>query len=173
MLLLALLACKPPAPAAPGPQSTPTTPTAFGEDDGGAGETWTVLVFMNGDNNLEGYVTHDLNELEAGGEGGGVRVLVQADRSPGYDDSDGDWTGTRRYEIVGDDDLAQVTSPFEDLGELDMGDPAVLADFLAWGLATAPADHVLLALWDHGDGWTAAPATAPPPPAISSDDTSH
>ncbi len=147
--------------------------------DGGGGDTgegpevepvrWTVLVYMNGDNNLESYVVHDLNELEAGGEGEGVRVLVQADRIDGYVDGDGDWTGARRYEMTGDDDLDVIRSPvLTEMGEIDMGDPAELAAFLAWGRETAPADHYALFLWNHGDSWT----VAPPPPSISSDDTS-
>jgi hypothetical protein len=33
-----------------------------------------------------------------------------------------------------------------------MGDPAALADFLAWGTANYPAQHIALVLWDHGGG---------------------
>ncbi|MFZ5482508.1 MAG: clostripain-related cysteine peptidase [Myxococcota bacterium] len=162
---------KPPRDGDPA-DDTGTLPT----DDTGeppAAATWTLLVFMNGDNDLEEYVAHDLNELEQVGSQAGLTVLVQADRIDGYDDSDGDWTGTRRYTIAGDDDEATVSSPYEELGELDMGDSAVLADFLAWGWETAPADHVAVVLWNHGDGWSIV-ADRPPGPAemISSDDTS-
>lgn len=177
-MLLLLLACRPPEEGAPLPQSQPIPGWDAGEaPEAPLATAWTVLVYMNGDNNLEGYVVHDLNELEAGGEGGRVRVLVQADRIEGYNTEDGDWQGTRRYEIVGDDDLNEVTSPVkEDLGEVDMGDPAVLADFLAWGRAVAPAERYAVFLWNHGDSWTFAPPPADdeaaPPPSISSDDTS-
>lgn len=151
--MLFLLACHHPDPQRHAPEPEP--------------ERWTVFVYMNGDNDLEEYVVHDLNELEAGGSSAYVDVIVQADRIEGYDDRDGDWTGTRRYRIEADADLETVTSPvIEELGELDMGDPAVLADFLAWGDAEYPADHRVLALWDHGDGWTIAPSEA-----VSWDDT--
>ncbi|MCK6503429.1 clostripain-related cysteine peptidase [Myxococcota bacterium] len=173
-LLSLLLAC---APAPDGPAPGPDADDGEGDDTGTAGSdggaetprpTWTVLVYMAADNDLEGYVLHDLQELESGGDGDDVRVLVQVDRAHGYDDGDGDWTGTRRYEIRGDDDLQVISSTMvEDLGELDMGDPATLSDFLAWGMARAPADHVALFLWNHGDGWMAVP---PPPPTIASDD---
>jgi hypothetical protein len=129
---------------------------------------WTLLVYMAGDNSLEGYVTHDLDELEAGGADAQVRVLVQADRAPGGADDGGDWTGTRRYEIV-TDDAPGVVSPYGDLGEVDMGDPGTLADFLAWGREVAPADHTALVLWNHGYAWS---LTVPPPPSIAGDDTS-
>lgn len=191
MWLVALLACTPEPSVAERPDRDPatstvpdtdTTPTETETDtttdptDTEPTESvarWNFLVFMNGDNNLETYVTHDLNELEAVGSGDGVNVLVQADRIDGYDTTDGDWTGTRRYLIQGDTDEEVVSSPvLEDLGELDMGDPAVLADFVAWASEHYPAEHTVLILWDHGNSWSATTG-APPPPSISSDDTSR
>ncbi|OIP07187.1 MAG: hypothetical protein AUJ96_07975 [Armatimonadetes bacterium CG2_30_66_41] len=41
----------------------------------------------------------------------------------------------------------------EDLGEVDMGDPAQLQGFLAWAAANYPAQHYALDLWDHGAGF--------------------
>ena len=41
----------------------------------------------------------------------------------------------------------------QDLGETNCGDPAVLYDFLAWGVKTYPAQHYLVVLWNHGAGW--------------------
>ena len=147
-----------------------TAPAPGGEAGQREVRPWTVAVFMNGDNDLETYVPHDLNELEAGDPGDSAWVVVQADRIDGYDDSDGDWTGTRRYAIVPDDDEDAVTSPpVAELGEVDMGDPAALADFLAWTRATYPSERLMLALWNHGDGWL---LTARAPAGISYDDTS-
>lgn len=115
---------------------------------------WTVAVYLVGDNDLEAYVMNDLDELERAGASGEVQVVVQADRSGDYVTGDGDWTGTRRYEIVSDGVDGVVKSPvIEELGELDMGDPATLADFLAWVDLTYPARRTALVLWDHGSGW--------------------
>jgi hypothetical protein len=142
-----------------------------GDDDDTTGDQarWTYMVFMNGDNDLESWVVRDLNELEQVGSGDDVHVVVQADRIPGYDDSDGDWTGTRRYYIQGDSDMQQVGSPvLEELGELDMGDPLVLSEFVMWAHENYPAERMALVLWDHGDGWTIAPR---PQEIISWDDT--
>ncbi len=174
--LLALACTTPDAVEKPEKKVDPTE-----EHDSGTSDTasepeadiakWSFLVFMNGDNDLEMYVSHDLNELEIVGASEGVNVLVQADRTPGYADDDGDWQGTRRYAIVGDDDITTVTSPvLEELGELDMGDPEVLADFLLWAEENYPAEHVAVILWDHGDGWafTGDPARG----AVSWDETS-
>lgn len=159
LTLLLVLGCR-------GPEGTNDT----GPERGAPTEraAWTVLVYMAGDNSLETYVTHDLDELEAGGADAQVRVLVQADRAPGGADDGGDWTGTRRYRIV-TDDAPGVVSPLQDLGEVDMGAPDALADFLAWGRAVAPAEHTALVLWNHGYAWS---LTVPPPPSIAGDDTS-
>ena len=40
-----------------------------------------------------------------------------------------------------------------DIGEVNMGDPNTLTDFVKWGLETFPARHTALVLWDHGGGW--------------------
>ncbi len=134
---------------------------------------WQFLVYMDGDNDLEEYVVNDLNELERTGSGLGVEVLVQADRIEGYDDKDGDWTGARRYRIVADHDPDVVSSPvLEDLGEIDMGSPDTLADFIDWAATEYPAEHRALVLWDHGDGWLVTGTAGAPPPSIASDDTS-
>lgn len=198
MWLLPLLACQSPEEdptSRPPREDPPTEDTAPADDTGTPGDSgapddtetggdtstdpgepeaarWLFLVFMNGDNDLEDYVTHDLNELEQVGSGDGVHVVVQADRIRGYDDSDGNWTSTRRYYVVPDGDLEVVRSTvIDEPGELDMGDPAVLADFVAWAEARYPAERVALVLWNHGDSWSFT-GEAPPPPSISSDDTS-
>ncbi len=116
---------------------------------------WTVLVYMVADNNLEPYAIQDLNEMESALPAAGVSVVVEVDRSAGYDTSNGDWTGARRYLMRPDGDTATITSTLlSDLGELDMGDPQTLADFLSWGFDTYPASHYLVVLWDHGFGWS-------------------
>src|SRR6185295_12580297 len=39
------------------------------------------------------------------------------------------------------------------LGEVNMGDPAVLKDFIAWSKKNYPAKHYMLEFWSHGQGW--------------------
>lgn len=192
LVALALLACSPPDTSGQGDPSDDLgddTAADSGADSGAdsaedtgddSGEEtgddtaqelaeWTVLVYLDADNDLEYYAFHDLNEMESGGSGGGVNVLVQVDRAEGHSDAWGDWTDTRRYEVVGDDDTSRASSVLvEELGEADMGDPATLAEFLAWGAAYRPARNYAVFLWNHGDGWKAAP----PPPSIASDDES-
>ena len=118
LLLIPLLGC-----GAPDDAAVDTDPT------GAAPNTWNVLVYMAGDNNLEDLLHFDLNDLEAGGSDDRVHVYALVDRSPDYDTGWGDWTGTRLYRIAPDTDMENVASPFDDRGELDMGDPVTLAGF--------------------------------------------
>ena len=80
---------------------------------------------MDADNNLELPGLLDLNEMEAAGSSEQVNVIVQVDRAIGESSLDGDWSDTRRYRILGDDDRNLLNSePLQSLGEQNMGDPA-------------------------------------------------
>lgn len=119
--------------------------------------TWTVLVYLDADNDLETAGIHNFNQMETIGSTRDVRVVVQMDRKDGdgaYNDS---WTDTRRYLIVRDADTRTMHSLRLDedqpLGELNMADPQTLRDFVTWGMREFPADHYCLIIWDHGTGW--------------------
>jgi hypothetical protein len=114
---------------------------------------WTVMVYLDGDNNLETYAIQDLNEMEMVGSTTDVNIVVQADRIPGYDISNSDWTNTRRYYITQNFDPFQINSQFNDLGELNMGDPQTLVDFANWAAINYPAKKYLLVIWNHGGGF--------------------
>jgi len=113
---------------------------------------WTVMVYLDGDNNLEDVGVTDVNEMETVGSTPEVSIVVQFDRIDGWDSTNGDWTDTRRGEVIQDTDLLLISSPLASLGELNMGDPATLTNFVQWGAANYPADHYALVLWDHGGG---------------------
>ncbi len=120
--------------------------------------TWTLLLFLNGDNDLERWALGDVNEMEAVGSTDRINVVVQLDRSPEQFDGDGDWSGARRYLVSADDDPLAIGSPvLAELGDVDSGSVDAVLDFVEWGVAAYPADRVALVLWDHGDGWSFAP----------------
>ncbi|MBN1937522.1 MAG: hypothetical protein JW934_22885 [Anaerolineae bacterium] len=132
---------------------------------------WTVLIYLDGDNNLEREAIDDFLEMAAVGSSATVNVLVQFDRLPGYDARYGDWSGTLRFRV------AQGMTPephnaLVDLGEANMGDPQTLADFVSWGMAAFPARRTALILWNHGDGWRASSLAKAGRKAICWDDTS-
>ncbi len=122
---------------------------------------WTVLVYLDADNDLEKYGIIDVNEMEQVGSDANVNIVVQFDRIPGEDDSNGDWTGTRRYYVTKDTDTATINSTMvQDMGEINMGDGASLTNFLRWGMTNYPAERYFVIMWNHGGGWRSkAPIT--------------
>ena len=115
---------------------------------------WTLMVFMNGDNDLERAALKDLNEMEKTGSSEQVQVVVQLDRSPDGTPLDGDWSGARRFLVEQDRDANTVNSTvLETLGEVDSGSPETVHEFVAWAVDRFPARRYGLVLWDHGSGW--------------------
>ncbi len=113
---------------------------------------WTIMVYIAADNNLEPAGLNDLNEMESVLLPEGIEFVVLFDRASGYSSLDGDWSTTRRFNITYDEDPDHITSEYEDLGELNMGDPNTLEDFIDWSKSAHPAHKYALILWDHGLG---------------------
>ncbi|MCX7000820.1 MAG: clostripain-related cysteine peptidase [Candidatus Sumerlaeota bacterium] len=114
---------------------------------------WTFMVYVDGDNNLEGAGVTDINEMEKVGSNSHLNIVVIFDRAPGYDTSNGDWTDTRRGIIIADSNPDIISSSIQSVGEKNMGDPATLTDFTNWAITNYPANHYVLVLWNHGGGW--------------------
>jgi hypothetical protein len=141
---------------------------------------WTVMIYLDSDNNLESAGIADINEMEIAGSTTDVNIVVQVDRIPysvlaanneGYADdiSNSNWTNTRRYYITQDFDPVLINSPLKsDLGELNMGDPQTLVDFAKWAVINYPAKKYLLVIWNHGGGFRSLSLTKD----IAWDDTS-
>ena len=112
--------------------------------------TWTFLVYMDGDNNLESAGVVDFLEMATVGSNSSLKIAVQFDRISGYETTNGDWTDTRRGLVIagGVPDASWGTS----IGEANMGNPSTLVDFVNWGMANNPAQKYALVLWDHGGG---------------------
>lgn len=115
---------------------------------------WTVLMYMNGKNNLELYALMDFNSIEKVGSTDKVAFVAELGRSQWYESADGDWYGSRRYLIQKDDDERIINSPvLYDNPNSDMGSSAQLVDFVKWGKKNYPAKRYLLIIWNHGSGW--------------------
>lgn len=126
---------------------------------------WTFLVYMAADNNLEGDAIADLNEMEHVDFSDAANVLVLFDRAEGFDASNGDWTDTRLYKVVQDEEENQSLIASERLGceelglspenttELDMSNPLTLSGFLSFSRRAYPAENYALIIWGHGTGW--------------------
>ncbi len=113
---------------------------------------WTIMVFVNGKNNLEPYAIKDMNEMEQVGSTDKVNIVAETGLISGYGTLP--WTGTARFLIKKDADTNKVTSPIlKNLGTVDMGDYKSVIDFVAWAKATYPAKKYMLVIWNHGAGW--------------------
>lgn len=119
---------------------------------------WTIMVFINGKNNLERYAIKDMNEMEVVGSSDKLNIVTETGRMDGYDASEGDWKGTRRYLINKDNDTDKLSSTLvEDLGKVDMGDYRSVAAFGRWAKEKYPAKKYMLIVWNHGSGWLKSP----------------
>ncbi|MCC7491464.1 MAG: hypothetical protein IT204_03915 [Fimbriimonadaceae bacterium] len=130
---------------------------------GSSTRQWTVMVYLDADNQRESAALADLLELERVGSTSAVTVDVLCDRAVGYDTSNGDWTGARRFTVQRSSDPTRVLSSRLESeggsataeGEPDMGDPAVLRAFIQSSQARWPANRYLLVVWGRGGGWRA------------------
>ncbi|MBF0501695.1 MAG: hypothetical protein HQM09_16270 [Candidatus Riflebacteria bacterium] len=130
----------------------------------GKHKMWTVLVFVNANNNLESSGIGDLKEMEKVGSTDKVNIITELARlssGEGNDISNDNWVGARRYEVVKNLGKKIGSRMVGNLGQIDMGSKNSLADFLTWGVQNYPADRYLAIIWNHGAGWI----------GISQDDT--
>lgn len=105
-----------------------------------APNSWTILVYLHGDNNLEGSSVEDLQEMAAVGSKQGFNIVVQWDRASVAG-------GVRGVVKKGDFEVRQK------LPEQNSDDPKVLSSFLQWGVRSFPAQRYGVIMWDHGGQW--------------------
>ncbi len=106
-------------------------------------KAWTFMVYMAGDNNLEPDGLKDLKEMKKVGSTKDVNVVAQFDRSTGH-------TSKRYYLRKGGKVDADAVAS---VGKVNTGDPKRLTDFIKWGVKSYPAEHYIIVLWNHGQGW--------------------
>jgi hypothetical protein len=120
---------------------------------------WTVMVFMDGDNNLEPFALDDFQEMAKVADSSQVNIVVQLDRIPGFSTKFGDWTNTLRFKVrhgmtpTPQNALSPAEAQLPAGAETNMGHPDTLASFVTWARNKYPAKHYMLVIWDHGDGW--------------------
>ncbi|MBU1914523.1 MAG: hypothetical protein KJ563_04945, partial [Candidatus Thermoplasmatota archaeon] len=119
----------------------------------GQTNTWTFMVYMDGDNDLERVAILDFLEMAAVGSTPNVNIVVEFDRSRFYDTSYGNWNTTKRF-LVTSGMTPTAANASSDIGEVNMGNASTLVDFIDWGVTAYPANNYALVLWDHGGGWS-------------------
>jgi hypothetical protein len=112
---------------------------------------WTVMAYLDGDNELEGYAIAKFMSMSQVGSSSNVTLLAQLDRIPEFNSSYGNWNDTKRFLIT--QGMTPIpTNAVQDLGEQDMGNLTTLTSFIRWGVENYTADHYFLILFDHGQG---------------------
>jgi len=118
-----------------------------------ADDSWTVMTYMIADTNLEFFQMEDMAEQEAVGSRPGFNLIAYVDRSAEYSSDPvigiPDWSGAKVIEVK----RAGGSEVLSDEGDVNTGDPAVLAEFVARTIKAYPAAHYALILNDHGSSW--------------------
>ena len=126
-----------------------------------SGEGWTILQYQMADTNLEEPMMADLEEMTEVGSQEGLNIVSLVDRSAEETDQDllniPNWEGAKRLGV----DPGGFTE-IEDIGDLNMGDPATLSEFIATSVEENPAARYALIVSDHGASW----------PGVGPDDSS-
>lgn len=127
------------------------------EDEPIADADWTVIVYHDGDNNLELNAIGDVLEMEKIGSKAGVNVIVLMDTLTAIEGTHWYYIGQGTEHVNLDEgthicDCETITGEACP-GELNMGDGASLTYCIETAVAFAPAKNYMLVLWDHGGGW--------------------
>ncbi len=129
-----------------------------------ADRIWTIMVWLDGDNNLNDAAIEDFHEMEYGlylaqqndpDILDRLSVIVQYDENSSYETVP---TDPGRYDIkprstlVGDTVGLPSDSSYTSISEPNMGSASELQSFIDWGKTNYEADNYALILWNHGGG---------------------
>jgi hypothetical protein len=122
-----------------------------------APRAWTVMIYMNGKNSLEGDALNNFHAMATVGSSDQVAYVAELGRPlKHYTNADSNWSGVYRFYIK-KDELPDPKQAVEAVGSnsiaRDMGKAATLADFIRWSKLKYPAEHYMLIVWNHGQGY--------------------
>lgn len=141
-------------------------------------KAWTVMCYMNGDNDLSAEVLHAIDMLETVGSSDTVNVLALVDAHPDFiGEYDRSWQSARLLFISTDLEIGRIRSQvIYEPGELNLADPTILSAFVRFCRTYYPAERYVFTTFTHGRGIIDYRSLAPPetcrPLSICPDDTS-
>lgn len=100
---------------------------------------FVIIEMFGGDNNLSAFVYQDLQEMAAGIRGSKIVICGLADLAG---------KPASVVEVTSENGIKMI----ENWGEIDTGDPEVLAQFVSRALVTYPKARKAIGFWDHGTG---------------------
>ena len=152
---------QPDIPAPPPPHQPDAEVTPPPQQDTPPPEThqakaeWLIMVYAAADNILDNGIVDDIKEMQTIGSSEAIKMVALLDRS---EEGEG-WSDTRRFEVLNPDDIGGKNSwdtslsTCTEMGELNMGNPTNLSDFVKWAQDTYPAERSMLVFNNHGGGW--------------------
>ena len=102
---------------------------------------WTLLFYADEDFTPSYGRFHLFSRVAAPGPNLNIFILHDPEEGPA------------RYYTIGED---HQRVRLEELGEVNMGSPSTLYDFIAYAKSNYPAERVMLCLYNHGGGWLGA-----------------
>lgn len=134
--------------------------------------SWTIMYYVDADNDLEEALWNDLNEIESVDfSNKNIKVIALVDRIFGYSYAGDSFTDTRAYEVGYDSSgydsylntyssngTKRISIPSLDITEdsyteLNMGDKDTLSKFISFCKSEYPAGNYMLLMSNHGGGW--------------------
>jgi len=122
--------------------------------------TWNFMVWVAGDNNLAAAAFEDIQEMEGVGSSDNLNILVGYDIDPQYLGPGHVGANTVNFIRVVQDSYERIINTTGDDANqsfsrtgYNSADPANVLAFVEWCETNFPAEHSMLVLWDHGDGW--------------------
>ncbi|MCG8571971.1 MAG: clostripain-related cysteine peptidase [Spirochaetes bacterium] len=101
-----------------------------------AEKKWTVMVYLDGDNNLSSYANGDIDEMKEVGSTDDFNIVVLWDNS----------SSIHGYYYIEENNALLL----EDLGEVNMGDDQTAIDFVDYTVDNFPAEKYFFIYWNHG-----------------------
>ncbi|MGA9530927.1 MAG: clostripain-related cysteine peptidase [Candidatus Babeliales bacterium] len=107
---------------------------------------WTFIIYMASDNDLQGFASHNLQQMAKIGSNAFINIVVQIDVK-----TDMHHKITRRYAIEKDTHI-QVSHNEHKPPSFDSGSEETVISFCQWAITHYPAKQYALIFWNHGTG---------------------
>ena len=120
---------------------------------GPAKKSVTIMLYLNGDNNLAPEVLYALDMVETVGSSDDINILALVDGRPGFHHGYGkSWDGAKLLYITRDARIGEINSiVLQDLGEQNLGAPETLEYFITECLRYT-AERYIFCTFAHGRG---------------------
>ena len=129
-------------------QSPPITPLPPAPPSQNA--DWTFMVYMDGNNDLASAAITNFLQMASVGSNANVSIVVLFAREAGMAEGYGDWSGHAEGLVHEGDTPNAIWGT--SVGNVNMGSPATLTNFVTWAAKFARRRTTALVLWDHGGG---------------------